>query len=645
MKRRTVFLLVIPALVVAACSIWVGRYYARQLPAVGAVDRLTEIDASMKLGDRIEAAEPMISISLTLGTAALLFAVVVLLHHFSTLARVAAWRERVFKSSATSPRDSVMLGAGLAVALFACGIMLLAANSRNYEPSGDEISYLEEAIEVRSEYGTAGFAAALYSGRWSERNRHPLYIWLLTPLASRSVGFFVKARLLTSFLAAASLAVVFLVIKNLFSPAAALLVLFFYGLNTTFLQMSSAIMCEVLLVSLIMGSFYYTVTGMERGRRLWLAGALAGLAYMTKLSGLFLPIAFFIAALVVWRLKAFRKRALYSYFIAFAVAASPLLVRNTIRFHNPFSNYNFRLLWLDKRIQTDTARFREGRTGVGQYLAGHEADELAERMALGSESLAEATALEASPMRSGYIQAGGSRPLPAKAWSGYLVLAVATVFLVFDVRFPRKVFAAVLAVVFFIPIAWYVRIAPPSRFIFPFIPIPLGYFAAGTMQAVGNRRWRAFIIGAGCLLTFWSTAMRLRIVRPFTLARPVPEAPALAEWLDEHMSEDELYLLGPDEKLRFEWYIDPPGRSQNIPITRNVPELVEASRESGAKYVVISRSLLDNRALQFSGYRILTDDGTGPQEIEGWRHVFSDPFPPEDFVVFEVLPENSESGR
>ena len=641
MKRKTMLALLLPALVLAAAALMAGRHYVAMLPDGSQVNQLVDIEQSMAFRESIEEIEPMISIAIAISTAALLFAVVVILIRISGFPKVAEWRARAFSVVQATDREWVFLAAGLAAAVVVTGLLLLSANAGNHGPTGDEISYLEEAIQTRDNFGVAGFPAALYTGKWSEHNRHPLYISLVMPFAAKSPAFFVKARLVTTILAAASVFVVFLVTKKLFSAAAAVLVVFVYGLNTTFVQMSSAIMCEVLLVTLVMGSFYFTVRGFQKNGLLWAGGALAGLAYMTKFSGLFLPVAFFAAALVVWRLGAFRQRGFYAYFIAFVIVASPLLARNTIRYGNPFSNYNFSLLWLDKRGQTDTVRFREGRTGMGYYFAEHDTADMGERMAEGSESVAEAAVLAASPMRQGRHHFGPSRGYPLKHWSGCLVLGAVLVFLVFDTNRARKAFTAALAIIVFLPIAWNVKIAPASTYIFPFMPIALAYFAGGAVWIFQSRRWRAGLMIGASLLAFGAVTGRLRIAQPLHVRPPDPEVVRLAEWLAENMERNELYLLGPDEAFRFGWFMERPARTENIPNTHTIADLVQDSRKRGARHVVITRGFINSRMLQFRGLVRFENGNMEPMAINGWRPVFEDPRAPVDYIVYEVLGEDA----
>ncbi|MHC4711752.1 MAG: ArnT family glycosyltransferase [Planctomycetota bacterium] len=649
MTRKRLLLILTPTVVVISLALILGTHYASKLPTGEEVDALTSVDDSMDLGDRIDKYEPRVGICFFVAVLGVLFAATVILCHVSTFPRVKAWREELFSDPPReNPRARPYVAAALGAAIVMTLLVLLQANGLNLSPEGDEISYLEAALKVRRDFGPAGFLKALYTGQWGESNRHPLYIWALSTIASPSVEFFVWARLLSTFFAAMSLVVAFFVTRRLFGGATAVVVLLLYGLNQSFVSASAKIWCEGLLVSLVTLSVYFTVRGFRRETYLWVAGAFAGLAYLTKLSGLFLPIAFLVSAFIVWGFAALRRKHFYLYFAAFLVTASPLLVRNVVRFGNPFRNYNFSLLWLDSRGQTDTVRYAKGGTGPVAYVREHGPVEIVSRFTEGSEKFFAAVANTSSPFRfSRYKLTSNGPSYPLRWWGGLAVLAVAYLFVCFDADRERRAFVAVLAAVIFIPIAWYSRMTPQARFVVPFLPIILGYLSKGLVGTVAKWQYTAAVVTLVVITQLRPTANRMNAFRPMRMHRPAKEAVRLAEWLRDNLDRGDRYLVGPDDELEFEWFLGTELRSGNVPFTRNVKSLVARSRELDARYIIVSRNLLlyTGRTIQFGDLiRFEGEDMVQGRQAEGMRQVFEDPVGQVDFIVFEIVGGEGDDG-
>ncbi len=639
MKQRTILLVIIPCVVVAAAALVAGALVAGHVPTGADIEALTNVGDSAEIGKTIRSFEDYISLCLLVASVAVIVAGCVILNHVSTLPRVAKWREKVFGCPSPAGAERVFVIAALVIAVVISGGMLCSASSRNRLPRGDEISYLEAANHAQEEYGMAGFAAALYTGKWSEYEIHPLYVWTLMPFASRGQDFYAKARLLSTILAGVSLVVVFFVSRRFFGTAAAVVVLLMLGLNRSFLTLSGSVVSEVLLMPLVVLAVYFTVRGFDREGLFAVAGTFAGLAYMTNVTGLFLPITFLVTALFTWGLKTFRKKHFYFYFAAFVIVSSPLLTRNTVRQHNPISNYAFSLFWIDGPGEALTMKFVDGKTGgAAKFFRQRGPVGVSVEFLEHAELFRDTASRAVSPWaRTYYKIRKNPRLLPIRLWVGRTVLLLAVVILLFDTNVPRRTFVVALALVVFIPMAWYARISTSPRSVMPFVPLILGYFATGLVMLVPRWQYRAAFLTGACLLGIWSFYARFGIVPPGHSAKPPADALILAQWLDKNLSANDVYLLGPDNSLRFGWYHKTPGCALQVPITRDVPSLVAASVNLGAKYVVISRRLYRSRPLQFGTWiRFKRKKVVLGGDAEGWKPVFKDPLPPVDYVVFEV---------
>jgi hypothetical protein len=385
-------------------------------------------------------------------------------------------------------------------------------------------------------------------------------------------------------------------------------------------------------------AFYFTVRGFSREWLLIPAGLFAGLAYMTKLSGLALPIAFLAAALAVWRWRALRMKYFYLYFAAFVAAASPLLARNAVAFHNPFSSPAFAMAWLEKKADAETMDYLEGRTGARDYFSRNGAVEVGLTFVEGGESVVRDAFYTLCP-----IDTHRSSLAPnvirrsAGPQVGMIILAIAIVVLLLDVDPGRRAFSCALGGIAFVAMAWYAKIASEPRSILPFMPIILAYAAAGAVNLVRAWPYRAAAVTLACACALALVTVRLDILRPFQVKMPGASAVALADWMSGHAGPADVVLIGPDDTLRLDWYRETHGVPQFVPNTRTIEALVDASRSLGARYVVISRGLERVRILQFSTSFDFDNDNLRPtRAIPGWREVWQDPVPPVDYVVFEV---------
>jgi len=641
MNRRTLLAgLLISAAIVAAAA-WAGFEARKRMATDAEVAAAGTADEVQQIRDDLERTENILSLSFGIAALVALSALAAVIVAASGVPSVARWRGRVFQRAKSDARDRVFLAFALGVAFVLAGIALAKGNGRNAAPEGDEISYLEAAFAAKERYGVAGFPLALYAGKWSEANRHPLYIWAIMPFAPKSVQFFAYARLLSTLFAAAAAVVAFLVFRSLFGAAASILMLFLYALNPNFVEVASQVACEGLLAALVTASFYFTVRGFENGKLLAAGGAFAGLAYLAKLNGLFLPAAFFIAAIAVWRLGAFRKKEFYLYFAAFVVAASPLLVRNAVRFHNPLSDSKAGLLWVDSREQTQSMRYIEGKTGLRSFLSEKKPLEMGLDILEGGEQAIETAGLTVSPLKNAqYVASAGSAPFRAGMYLGFAMLLLAGAAVLFDANPARRAFVVSLAAVAGCSMVWFAKISVAPRFVLPFAPIILGYLSAIIVSAWAARPYQVVILASATALGFWGVAHGAGVLSPFAMKGPTEDTKSLAAWLDGKLEPSDVYLVGPDDSLRFGWWRTVKGRPQSVPATKDIQSLVAASRKLGARYVVISRTLYENRFLQMSGTFVVEDEGLKPvRRIKGWKPVYRDPFEPVRYIVFEVEKE------
>ena len=638
MTRRRLLMLLVPTFVAVFAALAVGFSMAKRLPTSERVDNSVTIEEALGLRFRTEHLDDRMSLALMAGTLGMCFAASVLVIHISAFPRVRAWRERAFGALEPAAAERRFIAAAIAVGLVLSGFLISYSASKNLSPDGAEVAYLEHSIEAAEQHGVAGFPLALYSGRWSEDEQHPLQVWLLTPLAFRSFDFFVLARGLAVVLSVAAVALVTALTAKSFGKPAAALTAILFGTNWLLARTAPEVSAEPLALILFVGSFYLVAQGFDKPRLLVAAGALAGLAWMARVTGLLLPVAFVPAALATWGWRALRNRYFYLYFAAFAIAASPLVARNIVRYGNPFHEHAFGMFWIDKPEQRDIEEFARGEMGPAAYLAGKGLLKPALRISEGFENVL-TTASQSSSLtsRALYRKAGNPKSYEIQRYVGLIVLVLAGLAVLLDARRGRRAYIIALAASAALFVGWYSRVTTVYDLLFPFVPLVLAYFAVLVVSAIGAWQYRAALLVVACIAAFYGTARRTEVLRPRLVEWPSMESQTFGEWVAANIKPDDVYLMY-DDTLKT-WFMEGRGRRQDVPNTPTIESLVEATRARKARYIVISKWLLGRRVLQFSNsFQVRGNSITPDRPINGWKEVYRDPDLPVDYIIYEVLP-------
>ncbi len=243
--------------------------------------------------------------------------------------------------------------AGLALA---CGTLVLLATleaARQTYPFFDDVAYLVLGHEVHALGGPLGLLRALLAGTFSEANRHPLYLALLGLVARPGPGYHRAAQALNLGLGVLAMLACWWTARRHLGRSAALALAFLLAASRTFVSCAAHEGCEPLLVAVWALAIGAVLDGLDESRssRLWpwiRAGLWSGLAYLTKGTGMFLPVSLALAFVLQERLRALLDRRAWVYGAAFLAAASPLLIRNLRLFGTPFYNFNLHTLWQDR---------------------------------------------------------------------------------------------------------------------------------------------------------------------------------------------------------------------------------------------------------------------------------------------------------
>lgn len=275
---------------------------------------------------------------------------------------------------AFSPRDDHLLGIVLVLLVCSGLVQALSALWANTSlQAGDQGAYLQLALAQAE-------GRALTDG-----NRHPLYPALLIPLAERDPRFFMRARWVSFGIGA--LLIVMMVWgewrrgKNI----AALVIAGFLSFHVQMARTLSEIWCEPLVYLLVFLLWKETERDVERqptGRwarpSLW--GALSGLLFLTKGTGLQVAALFWLTHVVLTP----RCRATWREFgigaAVFLTVSSPLLTWNSFQYGSPFYSFaSTHNMWFDEADEIwfeDPAKLPT----LGSYIATHSVTEVVGRL-------------------------------------------------------------------------------------------------------------------------------------------------------------------------------------------------------------------------------------------------------------------------
>jgi 4-amino-4-deoxy-L-arabinose transferase-like glycosyltransferase len=171
------------------------------------------------------------------------------------------------------------------ISLAAVLVMAAALCLWNLTISGYSNEYYAAAARAGSESWKAWFFGAIDPGSFITVDKPPLSLWLMG-LSARSFGFSSFSILLPQALCTiASVGLLFATVRRVAGDTAGLIAAAALALTPIAIAVGRVNNPDALLVLLLIASAYFTVRAIEsgRGRHLAFAGAVVGLAFMTKM--------------------------------------------------------------------------------------------------------------------------------------------------------------------------------------------------------------------------------------------------------------------------------------------------------------------------------------------------------------------------
>ncbi|BDG10372.1 glycosyltransferase family 39 protein [Anaeromyxobacter paludicola] len=543
----------------------------------------------------------------------------------------------------------------LVVAL-ACVLFLALAGAeawRNSYPYFDDVGYLEMGHQIRALGGPLGLLRELYAGhRYTESNRHPLFLALLSLVARPDLGYHRDAQLLTLALGVVALLSCWQVIRRHFGKGPALVAVLLLACGRTFVNVASREWCEPLLVALWAQAVGAVLDGLRRPGRPWpwlAGGVFSGLAFLTKGTAIFLPVCVALALLVEQRWRALVHRGAWLFGGAFLVTASPLLCRNVRLFHTPLYQFNSRLVWIDKL--PDFAEvfaphaYDKLPDGFLAWVAQVTPRALAWRVVGGvgevSFNLLDAFALVAptpgGPVHVALIVAALAALVISLRWLWRMPRGPARTFLLVHCAWSYAFFVAFSAS------------GANSRYFLPLVATTL-------VPAFASRLWEALqapaprpLVRRTALCAAGAVAATALLHAP--AMTPPPGMAAVEDWLVAHVRPGETYAVDARTHLQASWLL--PGAEQLIVSAswdeKPVPaqELLDWLRDHRVRYVVLDGSALahmgspaDPAARRYLFYDLLPLGPDGSLPLEGFPGdlalAYAAPDSPRQWLILET---------
>lgn len=504
---------------------------------------------------------------------------------------------------------------------------------QNLYPQGDDAAFLATAESIRQEGGVVQLLPRMLTGDYVEANRHPLYVSLISIFATRSLDFFVWAKVFNLFLGLAFLSLVFLIMRRLLNELLALLMVFCFAQSYFFVNQFAKVSSEPLLMIFVLLGWYLLTSSGDDLRRIKLAGISTALAFLTKVTGIFLLGAEALTWLVTLFLdrgnKGFKgilgvikeNKGIWLFLATFLVVASPLLWRNVLVYHNPFHNYNAKLLWISSGEERRSVDLYAGEhNDLVTFLQEQSFMEMGGRLVRGM--LGESVVFTQMV----FFEYGRFR-------GAFILFLLFLVALWKDSNRRRALFSLFLFLQFFLFFSWYFKISSHFRYVMPiwflfyyylfglFREIWVSWGEKGAKWIVGDR-WRGwvsfFLLLASFGLLGWETQQH-DFVSPLGSAKVSSAYQEVQAWLGKNIKSEDHYLNGPGHDFQVEWLTATSSQSLELPYVDDFSDLHDFLNDFNVKYVILSRSVILAREQVLSQYFDVSSEGVlVKQTPQGW---------------------------
>jgi hypothetical protein len=465
----------------------------------------------------------------------------------------------------------------------------------------------------------------------SDGYHHPLLPALVAPFAEKRLAYFAKAKLVNVAIGAVAFWGVAGVGLQMVGPAPTFLAL--VALCPGLSNRSAEFTAEPLLLLLVTLTFYWLVQGFDQSWSWGVAGAFAGLAYLTKGSGLLLPIAY-AASVVRVAPKLVLKPRFMLFLAAFMSVASPLLLYNWWVFGSPVFNFNTaHVIWLDY-TEEQMIMFNKGLPTMFSYLATHSLAEIAWR-----------------GLRGLVLVSGAVWVWPFLLLFLLLPKRRLAYFHAFPAKAAMSTVAGMLVLTFYLPFSWSAVVQRGIRYLLPIFPVIFLLLADMVVfyaARLTHRLWcpptrerlaaMALLGLLAALGVVWGTQLARRdLPSPLAIDFEDPQTAEVYHLLDTPAFDGKQVLFGPSHDFTGLWLfrhnvafpLIPPG----LPAAAFVPWL----EEQGIDYILANKDMVRRRAATVGAYvAYAPPEGVQVLRLElGWEVVYRGS-PPTRFVLIRL---------
>jgi hypothetical protein len=545
-----------------------------------------------------------------------------------------------------------MTGRRAAVLLVALAVAMLIAETLRTSatrlfPRYDEVSYLALGRGLTHEGGLPAQVGCYLAARCKEDNRPPLYQMILAPFLDDTPGDFARVKLVELVTALFLVATVLVVVRRRFSPAVAAGSAVLLCLMPVIPDYGARLMHDLVFCAVTFAAVGAIAAWQEGGPLRWfVAGAIIGLAFVTKGSGHLLWLPLLVTAFAHHRGRLWRRPVVYAAAAGFFATSFFLLIRNVKLWGNPFYNVNSAEVWLDSWREALVVRLtpEHAQLGLGWYLRNHSLVDLAIKLGRG---FGEVVGLYV------YTAGFGAANVPVRVATGLGVMALAVLGLRRRWRAGFRIeIVAVLSTVALYSAALVLAASgapgPQVRYVLPYVVLLIPFAVHEAIERFWPRveAWSAARfprLPAGSLVpaavALWMAA-RLALAMPAVLRDPRgfyaldPRAHETSLWLSQHLAPGESFAL-PYESYYSTWDVPRPEPDPRWSTWFGIPA---GDLQRFMRQAQISKVVIDTADKGLAGYAdklwASPGDGYGPLAFSGWPRCFADGDRPSRFLVY-----------
>ncbi len=465
----------------------------------------------------------------------------------------------------------------------------------------------------------------------SDGYHHPLLPALIAPFAEKHLIYFAKAKLVNIAIGAVAFWVIAWVGLRLAGPIPTFLTL--VAISPGLSNKSAEFTAEPLLLLLTVLTFYGLVNGFERPKLWTMAGIFAGLAYLTKGSGLLLLIVY---ALTVFRgaPKVVFTMHFWLFPLAFGVVAAPLLIYNWQVFGSPIFNYNTaHVIWLDY-TEEQMIMFDTRPPTMLSYIATHGLSDVLRRLFKGF-----------------VIVRGVEWVWPFLLIFVFIPKRWLTYFQMSRGKQAMVTVATTLVLIFYLAFSWSAVVQRGVRYLLPIFPI-MFLLLADVIVFYGKlviRRWwspvmqeRLTLLVVRGLLAGMSVVWLVQLASgdfqaPLAIDFEDPATAEVYHLLDTPAFDGKQVLFGPSHELTGTWLFRHRVAFRIIPPGLSSAAFVAWLEHAGIDYILANAQMVKRRQNSVGEFLAYSpSEGVQIRQLEpDWEVIYRDP-PPSKFVLIRV---------